>query len=241
MGKKKILIFSGAGLDAESGVETFRSGANGLWNNYKIEDVATPQGWQKDKAKVLEFYNQRRKQLQTVEPNDAHKIIAELEKWFDVINVTQNVSNLLERAGATNVIHLHGELTKVRSTLDPKLIYDWEYKDLNIGDKCEKGSQLRPSIVWFNENLDPDILKNVNEIASEVNVCIVVGTSMQVSPANSIPFQTKETALIYYVDPSNIDFYISARRKVFFYHHQKPATIGMKEVMDDLIKIYKIS
>lgn len=239
MSKKKILIFSGAGLDAESGVETFRSGADGLWCNYRVEDVATPAGWRKDKEKVLEFYNKRRQQLQTVEPNDAHKIIADLEKHFDVVNVTQNVSNLLERSGATNVMHLHGELTKVRSTVDPKLVYEWGYKDLSIGDKCEKGSQLRPAIVWFSEQLDENITDRVKEIALESDICIVVGTSMKVSPANTIPFLTKETAMIYYVDPGDLDFYIPKYRRPFLYHFQEVASSGMKKVSDELIEIFK--
>ena len=241
MSKKKILVFTGAGVSAESGVETFRSGADGLWCNYKIEDVATPSGWRKDKEKVLEFYNKRRSQLQTVDPNDAHRIIADLEKYFDVTVVTQNVDNLHERAGSTNVIHLHGELTKVRSTLDPSLVYDWGYKDLNIGDKCEKGSQLRPYIIWFHEPLEESIVNNVTEIAFDSDVCVVVGTSMQVSPANTIPFLTKDNALIYYIDPTDrLDFYVPEYRRGFFYHFQDVATKGMNDVSDDLKKIFKV-
>jgi NAD-dependent deacetylase len=155
--KKKILVFSGAGVDKESGVETFRDSQDGLWNNNKIEDVATPDGWRRNKEKVLDFYNMRRAQLKEVEPNLAHQIIADLENEFDVTVVTQNVTNLHERAGSTKIIHLHGELTKVRSTLDSTLIYDWT-EDCNLGDKCEKGSQLRPHIVWFGENLNPKFI-----------------------------------------------------------------------------------
>ena len=184
---KKILVFTGAGVSAESGIETFRTGDDGLWMNHRIEDVATPDGWRRDKKKVLDFYNLRRSQLGTVQPNDGHKIIAELEKHFGVTVVTQNVDNLHERAGSTNVIHLHGELTKVRSTLDPHLVYD-RPSDVNVGDKCEKGSQLRPHIVWFGENLDPSFLQAAQTAAEEADVCIVVGTSMKVSPANDIPF-----------------------------------------------------
>lgn len=233
--KKKILVFTGAGVSAESGVETFRD-TNGLWYNYKIEDVATPDGWRKNKSVVLEFYNQRRKQLKTVNPNKAHEIIAELEKHFDVTVVTQNVDNLHERAGSTNVIHLHGELTKVRSTLNPKLIYDWE-DDLNIGDKCENGSQLRPHIVWFGEMLSFSDTEKSYTAAEEADVCIVVGTSMQVSPANKIPFLTREDALIYYVDPSDIDFFIDKQRKPFFEHVKSGAGDGMEKVKNDLINL----
>ena len=163
--RKKIMVFSGAGLSKESGVETFRdSGGDGLWNKHKIEDVATPEGWRKDKELVLNFYNARRSHLKEVEPNDAHKYIAKLEEKFDVINITQNVDNLLERAGSTNVIHLHGDLTKSRSTLNSKLVYDCD-GDINIGDKCEKGSQLRPHIIWFNEQLDPKLMVAASQAA----------------------------------------------------------------------------
>ena len=232
--KKKILVFTGAGVSAESGVETFRD-TNGLWCNHKIEDVATPDGWKKDKETVLEFYNQRRKQLKTVFPNKAHEIIAELENNFDVTVVTQNVDNLHERAGSTNVVHLHGELTKVRSTLNPRLIYDWE-DDLNIGDKCEKGSQLRPHIVWFSEVLSTKDTEKAYIAAEEADACIVVGTSMQVSPANTIPFITKEDALLYYVDPGK-EIEVPTFRKVFYRHFQEGASGGMEKVKNDLIDL----
>ena len=226
--KKKIMVFSGAGLSKESGVETFRD-SDGLWNNYKIEDVATLSGWKKDKELVLDFYNQRRKQLKEVEPNDAHKFIAKLEEHFEVINITQNVDNLLERAGSTNVVHLHGELSKIRSTMDPNLIYDCDY-DINIGDKCEKGSQLRPHIVWFGEMLNQKHLELSFDAADECDICIVIGTSMQVSPANEIPFRTKDDAIIYYIDPGSKDFYVPEFREIFFRHIQKNATSGMEDV-----------
>ena len=233
--KKKILVFTGAGVSAESGVKTFRD-ANGLWHDHKIEDVASPEGWRRDKETVLDFYNQRRKQLKEVEPNDGHKIIAELEKNFDVTVVTQNVDNLHERAGSTNVIHLHGELTKVRSTLNPNFIYDWE-DDLNLGDKCERGSQLRPHIVWFGEMLDSSNVKLAETAAQECDVCIVVGTSMQVAPANQIPFLVETGTLIYYVDPSDINFFIDKQKRPFFTHVQEVASIGMQKVKDDLDNI----
>jgi NAD-dependent deacetylase len=236
MEKKKILIFTGAGVSAESGVPTFRVGDDGLWMNHKVEDVATPGGWHRDREKVLNFYNMRRAQLKEVEPNLAHRIIAELENDFDVTVVTQNVDNLHERAGSTNVIHLHGELTKVRSTLDPSLVYDWT-EDCNLGDKCERGSQLRPHIVWFGENLDERNTDLASDIAKECDFCIVVGTSMKVSPANAIPFLTKETCLIYYVDPSDVDFYISEYRRAFFYHFKDVASVGMEKVKKDLLEI----
>ncbi len=228
---KKILIFTGAGVSKESGIETFRD-VNGLWNNYKIEDVATPDGWRKNRQLVLDFYNDRRAQLNTVEPNLAHQLIARLEKDFDVTIVTQNVDNLHERAGSTNIIHLHGELTKSRSTFPGSTeTYDC-HGDIKIGDKCPRGSQLRPHIVWFSESLDPIKIKNAETESEKCDICIIVGTSMQVSPANQIPFLTKEDCLIYYIDPSDIDFYIDKQRKPFFTHIKEPATIGMQKVID---------
>ena len=233
--KRKILIFTGAGVSAESGVQTFRD-TNGLWYNHKIEEVATFEGWKQDKQKVLEFYNERRKQLKTVSPNLAHDIISKLESDFDVTVVTQNVDHLHEIAGSTNVIHLHGELTKVRSTLDPNLVYEWT-DDVNIGDKCEKGSQLRPHIIWFGEELDNNNIALATLAAKEADICIVVGTSMNVAPANMIPYLTKETCLLYYVDPSD-NWEIPTFRKSFFTHFKENATDGMEKVKQDLIDIF---
>jgi NAD-dependent deacetylase len=237
MEKKKILIFTGAGVSAESGVATFRTGDDGLWYNHKVEDVATPDGWRRDREKVLNFYNMRRSQLKDVQPNLAHQIIAELEKDYNVTVVTQNVDNLHQRAGSTKIIHLHGELTKVRSTLDPNLIYDWT-EDCNLGDKCEKGSQLRPNIVWFGENLDPKFVDMATVAAKECDICIVVGTSMQVAPANQIPFLTKSDTLIYVVDPAEMDFHIDKQRKPFLYHIKDVASVGMEKIKTDLKNIY---
>ena len=229
---KKILIFTGAGVSKESGIETFRDAKDGLWNNYRIEDVATPDGWRKNRQLVLDFYNARRAQLNTVEPNLAHQLIASLEKDFDVTIVTQNVDNLHERAGSKNIIHLHGELTKSRSTFPGSTeTYDC-HDDINLGDKCPRGSQLRPHIVWFSESLDPIKIKNAETEAEKCDICIIVGTSMQVSPANQIPFLTKEDCLIYYIDPSDMDFYLDKQRRPFFKHIKEPATIGMQKVID---------
>jgi NAD-dependent deacetylase len=244
--KKKILVFSGAGVDKESGVETFRDSQDGLWNNNKIEDVATPDGWRRNKEKVLDFYNMRRAQLKEVEPNLAHQIIADLENEFDVTVVTQNVTNLHERAGSTNVIHLHGELTKVRSTLDPNLIYDWT-EDCNLGDKCEKGSQLRPHIIWFGENLNPKLIERAEESAFECDICIIVGTSMQVAPANQIPSLCKVGTPIYYVDPGegfNLPRWSDGNGRwsenvecINYTHIKEVASIGMERVKNDLINL----
>ncbi len=231
---KKILIFTGAGVSKESGIETFRD-ADGLWNNFKIEDVATLDGWRKNKSLVLDFYNKRRSQLKTVEPNLAHRLIADLEKDFEVTLVTQNVDNLHERAGSTNIIHLHGELTKSRSTFPGSTeTYDC-LGDINLGDKCSRGSQLRPHIVWFGENLDGMNLLNAEKAAIECDICIIVGTSMQVAPANLLPTLVKDTCEIYYVDPADemivwSDTY--GLSKINYTHIKEPATIGMQKVID---------
>lgn len=236
MKKRKILVFSGAGVSAESGVKTFRD-HGGLWDNFKVEDVATIDAWNANPQPVIDFYNFRRKELNGVSPNQAHYIIAELEKEFDVTVSTQNVDDLHERAGSSNVIHLHGELTKLKSETDDTILKSFD-TDLKLGDLAPDGGQWRPDIVWFGENLDFVKMHNTRVAAQECDVCIIVGTSMKVSPANGIPWQTKETTIIYYVDPGDMDFYVPEYRRGFFYHIQKPATEGMKEVMNDLKDIY---
>jgi NAD-dependent deacetylase len=233
MKKIKILIFTGAGVSAESGVETFRTDANGLWLNHKVEDVDTPQGWKRDREKVLNFYNERRKQLKEVEPNSAHKTIADLEKEFDVTVITQNFDDLHERAGSNYVIHLHGELKKSKSTFPGSTErYDC-LNEINIGDKCSRGSQLRHDICFFGEDLDNEITEKSVKIAGEVDVCIIVGT-----PANLIPHLTKETCLLYYVDPSD-NWEPPNSRKSFYTHIKEPATSGMEKVKEELLEIFK--
>ncbi len=228
--KKKVLVFTGAGVSAESGIQTFRKYGDSLWENENIEDVATPKGWNKDKSKVLDFYNKRRRQLKDVTTNNAHDVISTLEEWFDVLVVTQNVDDLHERAGSSNILHLHGELLKSRSTLDKSLVYDC-INDINIGDKCEKGSQLRPHIIWFGEFLDEDVLFDAKAYAKECDYCLIVGTSMQVSPANLIPSLVKSTTPVYYIDPGEADFDFYIRN---FKHIKEPATTGMEKIMNIL-------
>jgi NAD-dependent deacetylase len=230
---KKVLVFTGAGVSAESGISTFRDNG-GMWDNYNIKEVATPLGWKLNRQKVLDFYNHRRRELHNVKPNLAHELIAKLEKYFDVIVVTQNVDDLHERAGSTNVVHLHGELLKARSSNNKYLIYDWS-GDINIGDKCTEGSQLRPHIVWFGEMLDHYDIELANQAASECDICIIIGTSMQVSPANEIPFLTGEDVPVYYVDPGMLNFYVPEFRRHLFQHIQEPATIGMNSVFNTLL------
>ncbi len=194
---KKIAIFTGAGVSAESGVPTFRGG--GLWDEHKIEDVATLSGWKKDRERVLRFYNELRAKLVDVEPNAAHTAIAKLEDKFEVCVITQNVDDLHERGGSTNVIHLHGSLLEARSTADHTLVYPWS-KDINIGDKCEKGSQLRPNIVWFGEDV-PLIQRAILQVA-DADVLLVIGTSLQVYPAANLANAAGDRAVTYYIDPN---------------------------------------
>jgi len=233
--KNKILVFTGAGVSKESGVDTFRDNG-GLWMNYDVHKVAHIDAWKNDPQLVLDFYNMRKNDMLSVTPNLAHEVIAELENDFDVTVVTQNVDDLHERAGSTKVIHLHGEISKVRSENSTEFVYPYD-KDIKIGDLAEDGHQLRPYITWFGENLDWKNVKLAEEAAFDSDVCIIIGTSMQVAPANSIPFQTKETALIYYVDPGDVEFYIPRFREHFFYHINEPATTGIKKVYDELITL----
>ncbi len=199
MPKKKLVILSGAGISAESGIPTFRD-ANGLWEGHDVMDVATPEGWQKNKALVLDFYNQRRKNALEVMPNKGHQILAALEAHYDVTIITQNVDNLHERAGSTKVLHLHGELFKSRSTLDPSLVYDMEGWELNLGDTCEKGAQLRPHIVWFGEMVP--MMDTAVQITMQADIFIVVGTSLQVYPAAGLLSYVGDAVPKYIIDPN---------------------------------------
>jgi len=198
---KKIVVLTGAGVSAESGIRTFRD-SWGLWEEYKIEDVATFDAWVRNPVLVLEFYNQRRKQLCEVSPNLAHFALVKLEEKYDVRIITQNVDDLHERAGSTNVMHLHGELKKARSTKDPELVYEIEGWELKIGDKCEKGSQLRPHIVWFGEAVP--MIEPASELASEADIFIVIGTSLNVYPAAGLIHYVPAGSPKYLVDPNAV-------------------------------------
>ncbi len=195
---KRIVILSGAGMSAESGISTFRD-SNGLWRNYRIEEVASPEAWQRNPELVLEFYNLRRKQLFEVEPNAGHKALAKLQDKFEVQIVTQNVDDLHERAGSHHVLHLHGELKKARSTADPSLVYTLKQWELKLGDRCEKGSQLRPHIVWFGEAVP--MIETAAKICSTADMFLVVGTSMVVYPAAGLINYVPREIPKYYVDP----------------------------------------
>ncbi|PHQ56638.1 MAG: NAD-dependent protein deacylase [Lutibacter sp.] len=194
---KKIVVLTGAGISAESGIKTFRD-ADGLWEGHDIMEVASPIGWEHNKNLVLDFYNKRRAQLLKVSPNEGHKALVLLGNSNDVTIITQNVDDLHERAGSKNVVHLHGELLKVRSTKNKTLIYNWR-KELIIGDHCEENAQLRPHIVWFGE--DVPMLDIAIKITSEADILIIIGTSMQVYPAASLVNFVKPSIPIYFIDP----------------------------------------
>ncbi len=194
---KHLVVLTGAGMSAESGIKTFRD-ADGLWEGHDIMEVATPQGFAKNPALVLDFYNQRRKQLLEVQPNSAHLALAQLETDFKVTIITQNVDDLHERAGSNTIIHLHGELLKARSTYNDQDIFDWR-KDIQIGDVCGKGYQIRPHIVWFGEAVP--LIEKAMEVCETADVLMIIGTSMQVYPAASLMHYVKPNTPIYYVDP----------------------------------------
>jgi NAD-dependent deacetylase len=198
MKKKKLVVLTGAGISAESGIATFRD-ANGLWEGHDVMEVASPQGWRKNPALVLDFYNQRRKNAHQVKPNPGHLALADLENNFEVVIITQNVDNLHERAGSGRVIHLHGSLFQSRSTLDEHLVYEMEGWELNLGDKCEKGSQLRPNIVWFGE-LVP-LMEVAMEETMQADIFMVVGTSLVVYPAAGLVNFVRDDTPIYVIDP----------------------------------------
>lgn len=201
---KNLVVFTGAGVSAESGINTFRD-SGGLWEQYRIEDVATPEAFRRNPALVLDFYNQRRKQVIAAKPNQAHLAIAALEKKFKVHVITQNIDDLHERAGSTKVLHLHGELMKSRSTVDPSLIYQIEGGEIKMGEKCEKGSQLRPFIVWFGEAVPA--MEEAIMITSSADIFLVIGTSLEVYPAASLIDYAPEEIPKFLVDPNAKSFH----------------------------------
>lgn len=237
MAKKKLVVLTGAGVSAESGISTFRD-SNGLWDNYNVDDVANIRGWYRNPSLVLEFYNIRRRELASVRPNSAHMAIAELESDFDVTIVTQNVDNLHERAGSTKIIHLHGELTKVRPEnvycesdgFNESEVFDIGYEDIAIGDKAPNGAQLRPHIVWFEEAV-PKISKAI-DVVEKADIILIVGTSLQVYPAAGLYHYAKTETPIYIIDPADVRI-----RDTRLTHIKDVATRGMerfKEIIKDI-------
>ncbi|MET3029022.1 NAD-dependent deacylase [Flavobacterium sp. UW10123] len=230
--KKKLVVLTGAGISAESGIKTFRD-SDGLWEGHDVMEVATPEGWHKNQELVLDFYNKRRQQLKEVNPNLGHTILAELEKDFDVQIITQNVDDLHERAGSTNVLHLHGELLKVRSTQNKNLILDWT-EDLLTGDLDLNGHQLRPHIVWFGEEVPA--LEEAIDITETADYFAVIGTSLQVYPAAGLISYTPSTTPVFYIDPKPISI-PNLRNKVETI--AKFASEGVADLREKLLNLEK--
>ncbi|AHM58617.1 silent information regulator protein Sir2 [Flammeovirgaceae bacterium 311] len=229
MEKKKVVVLTGAGISAESGIPTFRD-SNGLWEGHNVEDVATPEAWTRNQELVLEFYNQRRKAARDVKPNAGHTALADLEKHFRVTIITQNIDNLHEKAGSSKVLHLHGELFKSRSTADESLLYDITDWELKLGDCCEKGSQLRPHVVWFGEAV-PMMEPAIAETA-EADIFMVVGTSMQVYPAASLLYYVDDHIPKYIIDPRLP--LVHPRPNLFLL--EEKASVGVPKVCRELIE-----
>jgi NAD-dependent deacetylase len=231
---RHLVALTGAGISAESGLKTFRDN-DGMWENYNVMEVASYDGWLRNKQLVLDFYNQRRQQLKEAKPNAAHLALADLEKYFKVSIITQNVDDLHEKAGSKNILHLHGELTKARSTKDPSYVIDIGYNDIKIGDTCPKGGQLRPNIVFFGESV-PNFPKAA-EIASTADIFVVIGTSMVVYPAAGLIDYVPDNADIYVIDPKPLPVR-NYKNLVFI---QELASKGMEILKTKLMERYQIS
>lgn len=229
--RQKLVVLTGAGMSAESGISTFRD-AGGLWEGHDIMEVASPEGWYKNRQLVLDFYNKRRKNVIDAKPNAAHFAVADLEKKYHTTVITQNVDDLHERAGSKNIIHLHGEITKSRSTVHSKLVYDIKGSELNLGDLCEKGFQLRPHIVWFGESV-PEIF-NAGEHVTEADLLVVIGTSLAVYPAASLLNYANSKTPVFYIDPAVPDFKFQSN----VIHIQQKAVEGMETLLTQFLKNY---
>ena len=227
--KKKIVVLTGSGISAESGLKTFRD-SGGLWEEYDVSLVASIDGWRNDPEFVLKFYNERRKQLENAKPNQAHIALAKLEEKYDVTIITQNIDNLHERAGSKNVLHLHGLMTQARSSVDVNLVYDIGYKEIHIGDLCEKGSQLRPNVVWFGEAVP--LISDASEICSTADIFIVIGTSLVVYPAAGLIDEVPRNAVVYIIDPIKPPVYRSFREINFI---EEVATTGTEKLVNQLM------
>lgn len=227
--KKKLVVLSGAGISAESGLKTFRD-SDGLWEKYDVMEVASIDGWHKNPALVLEFYNERRQQLESVKPNKAHIILAELEEHFDVKIITQNVDNLHERAGSSSVLHLHGELTKIRSLYDESKVYDISYGRLELGQKNAEGEPLRPHIVWFGEAVP--LIEDADRLVQTADIFVVIGTSLNVYPAAGLVRSLKRGAHAFLIDPNEVAMSLSPEFTVI----KEGAGRGMEILREKLMK-----
>ena len=230
---KKLVILTGAGMSSESGIRTFRD-SGGLWEEYDVTEVATPMAWWKNRELVLRFYNERRRQLATCLPNEGHTGLARLEKYFHVEIITQNIDDLHERGGSTRILHLHGELTKARSTADPTLIYDIGYKDIVAGDNCAKGSQLRPHIVWFGEAVP--MMDEAASITAEADIFAVIGSSLNVYPAAGLISYAPQKASLWLIDPKEVSVPVNRKVEVI----KEKASTGVAISTDQLFKMYDI-
>ncbi|MDZ7692537.1 MAG: NAD-dependent deacylase [Balneolaceae bacterium] len=225
---EKVIVLSGAGMSADSGLQTFR-GSDGLWEGFDINEVATVEGWKSDPERVLEFYNKRREQIYEVEPHRGHETLAELEKEYDVTIITQNVDNLHERAGSSDVLHLHGELSKVRSVEDDSLVYEIGNEEIKIGDTAEDGAQLRPHVVWFGEMVPH--MEKAAQLVSQADILIVIGTSLVVYPAAGLVDYASSDIPKYVIDPSRPDLSDYGG----WNHIRKTADEGTPELVNQLL------
>lgn len=225
---EKVVVLTGAGMSADSGLKTFRD-SDGLWEGHDAREVATPQAWERDKELVLEFYNERRKQAHTVDPHQGHKALARLEEQYEVTIITQNVDSLHERAGSSDVLHLHGQLSKVRSEEDPSLVYDIGGDTIELGDTAEDGAQLRPHVVWFGEPV-PNMRK-ASQIVPEADILIVIGTSLVVYPAAGLVDLVSNEVPKYIIDPNAPEL----RDFSGWEHLKQPAVEGTPDLVDDLL------
>ncbi len=230
--RKRIVALTGAGISQESGLKTFRDSENGLWEGYRIEDVATPQGWRANPGLVLDFYNERRRQAAIAQPNHAHRILAQLEKYFKVTIVTQNVDALHETAGSSVVLHLHGELTKARSTKDPNYVIEIQGTELTLGETCPHGGQLRPHIVWFGEAVP--LIQHAADVVESCDILLIVGTSLVVYPAASLVEFIRPNVPIYLIDPAPPS--VSSENPLHFFVGK--ACEQIDNVLEELLKIH---
>lgn len=223
---ERLVVLTGAGISAESGIATFRD-SGGLWEGYDVTEVATPEAWIKNPELVLDFYNMRREVLHNSEPNEAHKILVELETHYDVQIITQNIDNLHERAGSKKVLHLHGELTKSQSSMDPDLVFPIDGNELNIGEMCPLGSQLRPHVVWFGEPV-PKMMDAI-EVVQKADILVIIGTSMVVYPAAGLINYAPNESPIYVIDPGSPD--VNTNRVHFINKIASSGTQKLKEIL----------
>jgi NAD-dependent deacetylase len=231
---KKLVVLTGAGMSSESGIRTFRD-SGGLWEEYDVSEVATPEAWRKNMNLVLRFYNERRRQLAGCLPNDGHTGLAKLEKYFDVQIITQNIDDLHERAGSSKILHLHGELIKARSTADPSMINVIGFNDINAGDKCAKGSQLRPHIVWFGEEV-PMMDEAVN-MTAKADIFVVIGSSLNVYPAAGLIRFAPHKASLWVIDPKDVAVPVNRQVEVI----KEKASRGVAILTERLLSEYGIT